>query len=204
MPCRNIQDYLTIFLFCSVRYLLHFLVPYKDLAEKLYYALDVEPDNWGPRKFALTNLVDSLAQDVYRAFAEGRISGRDAEALLYNLNSAASELYKATTKKHQMISVVNPWKYSYRRRLSLEERREETRRRLAEDDGAFAERNLKSKSSGCRRRLGYDYNDAYHYLDAFIDHLKYLKNAGRLSEVTNERYSGWIDLAKAIKGHLPY
>jgi vacuolar-type H+-ATPase subunit I/STV1 len=184
--------------------------------------LDIETKAFGPRRFALVAWIDKLAQDVYAALNDGDLSGRDTEDLLDSLNSAASSLYAPTSKKHQMISVVDPFEYDYsttssntkhrqRRAMSLEERRQESRRRWEEDqrlmnDEDAKERQLYKRNSNCRRkrrRLTFNSNRASSKLEDFRDHLNKLENKGRLKDISSNRFHYWMDLAQAIKEQLP-
>ncbi|CAB9509433.1 3-phytase [Seminavis robusta] len=174
------------------------LVPFEELAEKLHYYLDVDTDSWDPRRFALVIWINCIAQDVYSALNENKLSGRDTESLLGYLNEAVRHTYPRASKKQQMISRLDPFYYDDRRR-SLEERRQETHRRLEED-----RRGLRKRRKDCRRRrrLGVDSGKARDDLDDFLDKLQSLKDAGRLGDVDDSRYEYWKDLATGVKDQL--
>ena len=202
-------------------------VPFEEMAEKLYHYLDVDTDSWGPRRFALVVWVNCIAHDIYAAFNDDLLSGRDTEALLDLLNDVTDHLYAPGTRKQQMISLGGedpfgdyPKKRGHRRRRAmLEERRQESRRRMKEDQfhstGTSTpgnrqqqqqqqqRRELKKKECQ-KRRLSFQGDGARDGLTEFLGALGNLRARGRLNKVDDARVQYWNDLATETRRHMPY
>jgi hypothetical protein len=178
------------------------LVPFEELADNMYYYLDVDTDSWDPRRFSLVVWVNSIGQDIYATLNGGGLSGRDAEKLLFYLNEATRHLYPRSSKKQQMISLIDPFENDVKRRqLSL--RVEETRRRLQADKNRTSEERRELKKKECkkkRRRLDVKPDDAKDDLNDFDEHLDTLKRVGRIYD---EKYEQWKDLAGKVRDGIP-
>ena len=99
------------------------------IRDRLPDKLRLNTQTWGPHRFALTRLIDGIAQEVYMALGDDELNPREAEDLLGHLGMASWYLYEPGSQRRRLMSPTGGRrKYpSYKSDFSSRRRRNQQR-----------------------------------------------------------------------------